>query len=43
MDVFPKVKMIPQNVWQVEFQHYPYQQDCAVDVMDQMENWGEFV
>lgn len=40
MDVFPKVKMIPQNMWQVEFMHYPKQQECAIDVLHQMEHWG---
>uniref|UniRef100_A0A2P2I4Q4 Evolutionarily conserved signaling intermediate in Toll pathway, mitochondrial n=1 Tax=Hirondellea gigas TaxID=1518452 RepID=A0A2P2I4Q4_9CRUS len=40
LDIFPKVKMIPQNMWQVEFSHYPIQQDCAIDVLGQMEHWG---
>ncbi|KAA0202646.1 hypothetical protein HAZT_HAZT009909 [Hyalella azteca] len=40
MDVFPKVKMIPQNIWQAEFDHYPIQQDCAVDLLHRMETFG---
>ncbi|KAF2357138.1 ECSIT protein [Trinorchestia longiramus] len=40
MDVFPKVKMIPQNMWQIEFEHYPVQQDCGVDVLYRMEHFG---
>ncbi|CAL1548111.1 unnamed protein product [Lymnaea stagnalis] len=34
---FPEEKMIPRNVWQVEFMHYPRQQQCGIDLMEQME------
>ncbi|KAL8603686.1 hypothetical protein ACOMHN_017183 [Nucella lapillus] len=40
LDVFPKEKMVPRSVWQVEFMHYPKQQQCAIDLMDQMEDYG---
>lgn len=40
MNVFPKVKMIPTSMWQEEFQHYPIQQDCGVNILHQMEYWG---
>ncbi|KAK8749243.1 hypothetical protein OTU49_015751 [Cherax quadricarinatus] len=33
----PKGKMIPRNVFQVEFMHYPKHQQCAIDCLDQME------
>lgn len=40
LEVFPKGKMVPRSVWQVEFMHYPKQQQCAIDLMDQMEDFG---
>ena len=40
LEVFPKEKMVPGSVWQVEFMHYPKQQQCAIDLMDQMEDFG---
>jgi signaling intermediate in Toll pathway protein len=40
MDVFPKGKMLPQNVFQAEFLHYPKQQFCACDLLEQMEDNG---
>ena len=40
IEVFPKEKMVPRSVWQVEFMHYPKQQQCAIDLMDQMEDNG---
>lgn len=40
LEVFPKGKMIPTNVWQVEMMHYPKQQQCCIDVLDQMEANG---
>lgn len=33
-------KMIAQNMFQVEFMHYPKQQQCAIDVLEQMEDNG---
>lgn len=41
VDVMPKVKMIPTNLWQAEFMHYPKQQNCIVDLLEQMEDNGE--
>ncbi|KAK6169132.1 hypothetical protein SNE40_020242 [Patella caerulea] len=38
--VFPEGKMIPKSVWQVELFHYPKQQSCAIELMDQMEYHG---
>lgn len=40
LEVFPKEKMIPRSTWQVEWQHFPKQQQCAIDLMDQMEDYG---
>uniref|UniRef100_A0A0A9XBY9 Evolutionarily conserved signaling intermediate in Toll pathway, mitochondrial n=3 Tax=Lygus hesperus TaxID=30085 RepID=A0A0A9XBY9_LYGHE len=37
IDVLPKGKMIPRNMFQVEFMHYPKQQQCAIDLLEQME------
>ena len=42
MEVFPKYKMIPKNTWQAEMMHYPKQQQCAIDIMDEMERNGKF-
>ena len=41
IDVFPKGKMVATTFWQVEFMHYPKQQNCAIDVLEQMEDFGE--
>ncbi|CAG5118128.1 unnamed protein product, partial [Candidula unifasciata] len=38
IQVFPEGKMIPRNVWQVEFMHYPRQQQCGIDLLEQMEH-----
>lgn len=38
IDVLPKGKLIPKNIFQAEFMHYPKQQQCAVDLLEQMEN-----
>lgn len=38
IDVLPKGKFIPENIFQSEFMHYPKQQQCAVDLLEQMEN-----
>lgn len=40
IDVFPKGKMIPTNIFQAEFMHYPKQQQCAIDLLEQMEDNG---
>lgn len=40
LDIFPKGKFIPSNIFQAEFMHYPKQQQCAVDLLEQMENNG---
>jgi len=40
MDVFPKGVMIPDTVIAREFQHYPKQQQCAIDILDKMEEEG---
>lgn len=40
MDVFPKGKFIPTNLFQAEFMHYPKQQNCGVAILEQMEDNG---
>lgn len=40
IDVFPKGKMIPKNIFQAEFMHYPKHQQCAIDLLEQMEENG---
>lgn len=40
INVMPKGKFIPTNFLQVEFQHYPKQQQCIIDLLDQMEDNG---
>ncbi|XP_054710860.1 evolutionarily conserved signaling intermediate in Toll pathway, mitochondrial-like [Uloborus diversus] len=40
MDVFPKGKMIPKNLIQAEFFHFPRHQECALYTMDLMEYSG---
>ncbi|KAK7110641.1 evolutionarily conserved signaling intermediate in Toll pathway, mitochondrial-like [Littorina saxatilis] len=40
IEVFPKEKLVPGSMWQVEFMHFPKQQQCAIDLMDQMEDYG---
>ena len=40
LGIFPTEKMVPRSVWQVEFMHFPKQQQCAIDLMDQMEDNG---
>lgn len=42
IDVMPKGKFIPQNIFQAEFQHYPKQQQCIIDLLEQMEDNGRF-
>jgi len=40
LDILPKGKMIPTNVFQAEFMHYPKQQQCAIDLLEKMEDNG---
>ncbi|XP_014291330.1 evolutionarily conserved signaling intermediate in Toll pathway, mitochondrial isoform X2 [Halyomorpha halys] len=40
IDVFPKGKMVPRNLFQAEFMHYPKHQQCAIDLLEQMEELG---
>ncbi|XP_063921409.1 evolutionarily conserved signaling intermediate in Toll pathway, mitochondrial [Zophobas morio] len=40
IDVLPKGKFIPTNVFQAEFMHYPKQQQCVIDLLEQMEDNG---
>lgn len=43
IDVLPKGKFIPTNIFQAEFQHYPKQQQCIIDLLDQMEENGKYL
>ena len=38
----PKGKMIATNQFQAMFMHYPRQQQCAIDVLEQMESYSKF-
>lgn len=40
IDILPKGKFIPTNIFQAEFMHYPKQQQCAIDLLQQMEDNG---
>ena len=40
LGLLPEGKMIAKNAWQVEFMHYPKQQQCCIDVLDFMESNG---
>ncbi|CAD5116895.1 unnamed protein product [Dimorphilus gyrociliatus] len=40
MKVFPTEVMVAKRTWEVEWQHYPKQQQCAIDLMDQMEYYS---
>ncbi|KPP63366.1 evolutionarily conserved signaling intermediate in Toll pathway, mitochondrial-like [Scleropages formosus] len=40
LDVFPKEVFVPRNFIQRMFNHYPRQQECAIQVLEQMENYG---
>lgn len=42
VDVMPKGKFIPTNIFQAEFQHYPKQQQCIIDLLEKMEDNGKF-
>lgn len=41
INVMPKGKFIPQNIFQAEFMHYPKQQQCIIDLLEKMEDNGE--
>jgi len=40
LDVFPKEVFVPRNFIQRMFNHYPRQQECAIQLLEQMENYG---
>ncbi|KAK0154499.1 Evolutionarily conserved signaling intermediate in Toll pathway, mitochondrial [Merluccius polli] len=40
LDVFPKEAFVPRNYVQRMFNHYPRQQECAVQILEQMETHG---
>ncbi|TWW63652.1 evolutionarily conserved signaling intermediate in Toll pathway, mitochondrial [Takifugu flavidus] len=40
LDVFPKGVFVPRNFIQRMFNHYPRQQECGVQILEQMENYG---
>ncbi|XP_037074287.1 evolutionarily conserved signaling intermediate in Toll pathway, mitochondrial-like, partial [Pollicipes pollicipes] len=40
LGVFPTAQLVSTNVFQVEFMHYPRQQNCAIDVLQQIEDNG---
>ncbi|XP_053151363.1 evolutionarily conserved signaling intermediate in Toll pathway, mitochondrial [Hemicordylus capensis] len=40
LDVFPKEVFVPRNYIQRMFNHYPKQQECGIEVLEQMENYG---
>ncbi|KAG5898528.1 hypothetical protein JTB14_038479 [Gonioctena quinquepunctata] len=40
IDVLPKGKFIPTNMFQAEFMHYPKQQQCIIELLEQMEDNG---
>lgn len=41
LNILPRKVMITKTVWQAEFMHYPKQQQCIIDLMDQMEDNGK--
>lgn len=41
LDVLPKGIYIPTNMFQAEFMHYPKQQQCVIDLLEQMEDNGQ--
>ncbi|XP_044299527.1 evolutionarily conserved signaling intermediate in Toll pathway, mitochondrial [Varanus komodoensis] len=40
LDVFPKEVFVPRNFIQRMFNYYPRQQECGIQVLEQMENYG---
>ena len=43
LQCFPTGVMIPQTVWQVEFMHFPKQQECCIEIIEQMERYGRYL
>lgn len=41
VDILPKGRFIPTNIFQAEFMHYPKQQQCIIDLLEQMEDNGK--
>lgn len=41
LDILPPFVTLPKSTWQIEFQHFPKQQQCAIDIMQQMEDYGK--
>ena len=41
IDILPKGKFIPTNIFQAEFFHYPKQQQCIIDLLEKMEDNGK--
>lgn len=41
ISVMPKGKLVPENFLQAEFMHYPKQQNCIINVLEQMEDNGK--
>ncbi|KAI5728670.1 hypothetical protein M8J77_019323 [Diaphorina citri] len=40
INVLPKGKLVPENFLQSEFMHYPKQQNCIINLLEQMEDNG---
>ncbi|XP_061105181.1 evolutionarily conserved signaling intermediate in Toll pathway, mitochondrial isoform X2 [Conger conger] len=40
LDIFPKEVFVPRNFIQRMYNHYPRQQECGLEVLEQMENHG---
>ena len=40
INIFPKEKMVPTNLFQTMYVHYPREQYCAVSILEQMEDNG---
>jgi len=43
IDIFPKGILVATNMFQVEFMHYPKQQQAGIDILEQMEDYGNFL
>jgi len=41
LTLFPENKMIARGPWEVEWMYYPKQQQCCIDIMEQMEINGK--
>ncbi|XP_069123626.1 evolutionarily conserved signaling intermediate in Toll pathway, mitochondrial-like [Argopecten irradians] len=40
LEVFPKDKYLPKSKWMMELGHFPKQQQCAIDILEKMQNNG---